>query len=366
MYIVPSGNILEGIIYQVKRGNGSVDYNGTTYSEGSFFTGVDGVTTYSGGDVIYASIFRGGSVGYDVPALYYSPNELFPFNDSYFRGQSVGYKKVLPKNNYNVYEGYNISPLRFTNYQDTLLHNRYYYSKVMPSLYADKNSIIPFQFIVTSSGEQIIQSVKLANVETGEVIDLSVQAETKVDLIELSGRVFNVVYNGEPFDTDIPFGTYEIQVQMINVKYVSELITIVPDYYFAGKKDIIKLKWWNDNDWEQSNGTIVYSTNGYYHQVYLMGDLLKPDYKEESESVERQGEEFFIEQYTEKQFNVPLLVTEPVLDSLRLMPLHDHAQITSRGITYDMYNIEFDFEWENNDLANLNLKFDSGEIFKRI
>lgn len=76
MYIISSGNIAPGVTYQVLVD--SITYNGTTYSAGSYFVGVDGVTDYTGsGEVYEASLVNNISVGFEVPALFYSPNDLF-------------------------------------------------------------------------------------------------------------------------------------------------------------------------------------------------------------------------------------------------------------------------------------------------
>lgn len=51
MDYVSSGNIAPGVIYQVVTN--TVTYNGTTYNPGEEFTGVSGITTYTGsGQVI--------------------------------------------------------------------------------------------------------------------------------------------------------------------------------------------------------------------------------------------------------------------------------------------------------------------------
>lgn len=76
MYIVPLGNIAPGIWYQVQTD--TITYNGTTYNIGDYFQGVDGFTDYTGsGEVIYASSINAIAVPYEVPPLYYSPNNLF-------------------------------------------------------------------------------------------------------------------------------------------------------------------------------------------------------------------------------------------------------------------------------------------------
>lgn len=76
MYIISSGNIAPGVTYQVLVD--SITYNGTTYSAGSYFVGVDGVTDYTGsGEVYEASLINNISVGFEEPALFYSPNDLF-------------------------------------------------------------------------------------------------------------------------------------------------------------------------------------------------------------------------------------------------------------------------------------------------
>jgi len=107
MYEIISGNIAEGVEYQV-IGTGAIIYNSITVNAGNFFTGVDGVTTYtvdSGSPVVTeASTYIGQSFAFE--------NDFYLglFNDeSRFLGISIGFEdgeedgatkfRVIKKNN---------------------------------------------------------------------------------------------------------------------------------------------------------------------------------------------------------------------------------------------------------------------------
>ena len=87
LYNIPSGEIVAGSVYQVYgTTDDTITYNGTTYSPGDFFTGVDGVTDYtiSGSPIVtYSSEYKAADIGYYEPFL-------GKFNDdSEFKGQSI-------------------------------------------------------------------------------------------------------------------------------------------------------------------------------------------------------------------------------------------------------------------------------------
>jgi len=94
MYEVVSGNIVEGILYQV-TGAGGIIYNTIAYPfpGGDFFIGVSGVTTYTvdaGTPIVtYASTFLGHSASFE------SDYFLGLFSDeSYFKGTAIGYEDI--------------------------------------------------------------------------------------------------------------------------------------------------------------------------------------------------------------------------------------------------------------------------------
>ncbi len=106
MFEIVSGNIAEGVRYQV-TGTGGVVYNSVTVNAGEFFVGVDNVTTYtvdSGTPVVVeASIYQGQSFAFE--------NDFYLglFNDeSKFLGFSINYdtpdtlNKTLTKKNNKI------------------------------------------------------------------------------------------------------------------------------------------------------------------------------------------------------------------------------------------------------------------------
>ena len=79
MFEVVSGNISEGIYYQV-TGTGSITYNGSIYNIGDVFIGIDSITTYtknSGTEIVtQASQFIG--IRFEIGEEVFTGN----FNDS--------------------------------------------------------------------------------------------------------------------------------------------------------------------------------------------------------------------------------------------------------------------------------------------
>ncbi len=86
---IASGGIVAGVAYQVYEtiSGDSVTYNGNTYTNGQFFTGVDGVTDYtvSGSPiVVVSSSYVASDIGVKVPYL-----DKYT-DDSYFKSTSIG------------------------------------------------------------------------------------------------------------------------------------------------------------------------------------------------------------------------------------------------------------------------------------
>lgn len=103
IYEIVSGNIAENVTYQVTGTGSGIDYNGTTYGVGQFFTGIAGVTTYTkltGTEIVTeASSFTGFAIGK------YQDFFLGKFTDeSTFTGLAIGFENAYYPETYTVSE----------------------------------------------------------------------------------------------------------------------------------------------------------------------------------------------------------------------------------------------------------------------
>jgi hypothetical protein len=89
LYEIISGNIVEGVEYQVTGSGTSIVYNSTTYAIGSYFTGVAGVDTYTKTDgteiVTEASIFKALGIGQKAGFFFGKFTD-----ESFFKGVGIG------------------------------------------------------------------------------------------------------------------------------------------------------------------------------------------------------------------------------------------------------------------------------------
>jgi len=89
MQIITSGNILEGIKYQVL--DNTITYDSTTYNPGDYFIGTT-ETTYTGtGSVYEATVINSFTLGFQNEFV-----ELFP-EGSTVTGIVLGYTSNLPQ-----------------------------------------------------------------------------------------------------------------------------------------------------------------------------------------------------------------------------------------------------------------------------
>jgi hypothetical protein len=87
--------------------------------------------------------------------------------------------------------------------------------------------------------------------------------------------------------------------------------------------DYIRLEWTNSCDIDD----ILYQT-GYTNQLYLQVDVGKPIYRLTEEGDENGNKEFIKSfQKWEKVYNIDLRVPEFMLESLTMIPLHDHVTL---------------------------------------
>ena len=128
----------------------------------------------------------------------------------------------------------------------------------------------------------------------------------------------------------------------------------------------LKLSYWDTDNFVTTDGHIDYSIP-YKNYLYLPTEVGKPEYPFEEVAQNRDGYTFVEKQISEKKYKFTFIAPEYLLDALRIVRMHDHITILSKGVLYDVENIIIDPKWQDQgDLASVEVEFECDTVIKKI
>lgn len=220
------------------------------------------------------------------------------------------------------------------------------------------NQIPPFQFPRNKTGNEIIW-FRIHNCETGVVDDitaeikesgLSLRQYTNYDMIVYPASVKFVGIN-------VGAGTYYATMSDGVTTWYSETFTM--DLKIEHK---VEIEYCNKSSIFYPNGgsptgEMDYSS-GYRNRIYLDTQIGQPRYPNSNEVVERQARRYPKQRVSYKEYTMLAQVPEHVIDTLRLVWLHDEITIRENGRTYEVvdFDIPNDPEWKG-PLAQIEIVF---------
>ena len=255
----------------------------------------------------------------------------------------------------------NISPLPF--YDDISLQNHrkdYAFGQIYP-LVIYKNTLLPFQFCV-SSGASISEAklYTIGNVLVADILSnlkengLILKAYTGFKLVKYPGTL--------PVNSIKHEGQYYIRLRLDTGKYLySEIFTVTNRV-----DDCILLEYRNSYNFELNGGMVDFSDN-FKFKLYIPTQIGKPEYDFEEEATERMGYTFIESQVSKKLYKFTFLAPEYLCDALRIVRLCNDKQITSKGQVYDLTTFNMKPEWEEQgDLAAVECEFETDTVISNI
>lgn len=163
--------------------------------------------------------------------------------------------------------------------------------------------------------------------------------------------------------------TYYLEISDGTNRWYSDNFTMRDDNY-------LKLEWWNENNLEMSDGTVMvakYTTPAplvsnypYIPTLYIHSDIGMPDYEFEEEVEERGGYQFPLQQISYKRYKFNFLAPEVVCDAMRLIRLSDHIRITKGDKVYTANTFLMTPTWQDQGyLASVDCEFTTDTIVKK-
>ena len=104
-------------------------------------------------------------------------------------------------------------------------------------------------------------------------------------------------------------------------------------FQFCEVEDYIKIEYWHRETFCHNEGEFVFDYP-YKNKVYIDSDIGKPSYPYDETVKKNNGVNFPLHQTSYKQYKFTAILTEAVIDALRLIGLHDDVIITYGGRTY--------------------------------
>lgn len=256
----------------------------------------------------------------------------------------------------------NYSVLPFYDSKDEqLCRRKYAYGEVYP-LYVAKGKVLPFQFVVPSTGNTI-SSVSLVNFNT----DTSVTITSSITIRKLSFSNYEVfVFLGGTVYGSMTVGRWYLQIQTNHDAYYSEVFTAVDDI-----TPYLKIQWWDEQDLVIRDSRIVYevaSNITFKNEVYFDTALGMPEYEFEEEGETRDGLWFPEKMISEKTYKFSFLAPEYLLDAMRFIRMSDHIKITDwMNDTYDADTFLLTPKWQSPGmLAAVDAEFQTAAVAKKI
>lgn len=234
----------------------------------------------------------------------------------------------------------------------------YAYGRVFPMSFP-LGYILPFQFAKTKTGTAIT-SFKLVSKDESTTIDILSGMTASGLTTDTSHTDYDlVIYNGlSSIGVTATMGQWFFEFSDGTNTYTS-------DVFIWGNTidEMLMIECWHGEDFLYPKGKIKYQAP-YKTKFYLCAQLGKPDYEYEEKVEKRDGYEFPIQQTTYKLHKFTVLMSEYLIDFVRLVQLHDVVEITARGQKHSVDKFLMNKpEWQTDgDLASVTFEFKTDTV----
>jgi len=212
----------------------------------------------------------------------------------------------------------------------------------------------------------VLNKVNFINLESGEIKDiLNESILAGLGVLEFSSEGYDLVINPSLLilpSTTLNLGNHYLEIgDTAGNVFFSEVFNVVQNV-----NSYLKISYWDEANFIHTDGHIDYSIP-YKNYVYLPTEIGKPEYPFEEQAQKRDGYTFIEKQISEKKYKFTFIAPEFLCDALRIVRMHDHIEINSKGETYNVENIIFDPKWKDQgDLAVIETEFECDTVMKKI
>lgn len=262
--------------------------------------------------------------------------------------------------------GLNTTPLEwFTSLSDQHKNKSYAYGVSRP-LCVGLNRMPPFQYQIDGIG--VVDNIQVVNVATGAIVEVYNRTSNPGGVPGLSlqniGTNTNVIYDGvaqyvgATFAPGVYYSIMEIDPSTgANYTLYSEEYSTIQNI-----DSLLKLSWWHAENFTHENGEIYYSTPTTYKNFFYFGEELgRPDYVNQDQVQERNGIVFPVRQISYKQLKFVVVVTEGILDVIKIINQHHYKQVEYKGKTYSINWLTYAYNWlQNGDVASVEIRLRVG------
>jgi hypothetical protein len=265
---------------------------------------------------------------------------------------------VTPNNNLNI--------LPFYDSVEKQHHRKFYAFEQTFNLISENVRLLPFQIRRNHAAGATINKTKLINLETEVSTDILTEATSAgLGVLEFSSEGYDLLINPSLLilpTTQMPLGKHYLEIgDTAGNTWFSDIFNIVRD-----TAQYLKLLYWDQDNFIHSDGHIDYSIP-YKNYVYLPTEVGKPEYPFEEVAQKRDGHVFIEKQISEKKYKFTFIAPEFLLDALRIVRMHDHIEIQSKGQIYDVETIIINPKWQDQgDLASVEAEFECDTVIKKI
>ncbi len=245
-------------------------------------------------------------------------------------------------------------------------HHRkdYAFGAIYP-LYTPANTLLPFQIMRTTRGNQIT-NICIYDKNGKLVIDITqYMKDTGLQIVKFENLGYDViVYPGNlPMAITMSDGQYYATLSDGVQIWYSEIFTVVNDV-----SGYLKIEWYDDENFVFDAGTIVYKNPNFKNCLYLCADIGKPDYQFEEEAEKRNGYIYPTKQISEKTYKCTILAPEYLCDVMRFIRMADYIQVTDKyGRVYNCDTFLITPKWQTQgDLASVEIEFETATVAKKL
>jgi hypothetical protein len=265
---------------------------------------------------------------------------------------------VTPNNNLNI--------LPFYDSVEKQHHRKFYAFEQTFNLISEYVRLLPFQIRREHSAGATINKTKLINLDSGVSTDILSQATAAgLGVREFSSEGYDLIINASLLifpSLEMEMGKHYLEIgDTAGNTWFSDIFNVVRDV-----TQYLKMSYWDEDDFIHADGHIDYSIP-YKNYVYLPTEVGKPEYPFEETAQKRDGHVFIEKQISEKKYKFTFIAPEFLLDALRIVRMHDHIEILSKGETYDVETIIINPKWQDQgDLASVEAEFECDTVIKKI
>ena len=259
----------------------------------------------------------------------------------------------------------NISPLPF--YGSLALQNHrkdYAFGQIYP-LITYRNTLLPFQVILTDG--KAISQVKLFSYNGKAGKDITASMKENGLVFKPFSNCKLIKYPGIlPIVEIINEGLYYLAITVTGTSSGDKVI--YSDIFSVTNRvdDYLLLEYSNSYNFELKNGVIDFSDN-FKFKCYINAQIGKPEYDFEEEATERMGYTFIESQVSKKIYKFTFIAPEYLCDALRIVRLCENKIITDKRQTYDLMTFNMEPEWEDQgDLAAVECEFETDTIITNL